>query len=99
MSSQTGGLIELPSGLGLSGPLRSVILGVIFARVRDADGREFGCAAGRLIVMDRGLASEAKLAWLGAEGYRYLVVSRERERQFDPRAAVAIEAAAGEPVH
>ena len=54
---------------------------------------------GALIVMDSGLASAENLAWLQAEGYRYLVVSRERERQFDPRAAVAIETAAGEPVH
>lgn len=61
--------------------------------------QSLGAPPGALIVMDSGLASEANLAWLKAAGYRYLVVSRERERQFDPRAAVAIETAAGEPVH
>ena len=61
--------------------------------------QSLGAPPGALIVMDSGLASEANLAWLRTEGYRYLVVSRERERQFDPRAAVAIETAAGEPVH
>ena len=34
--------------------------------------------AGALVVMDRGIATEHNLAWLRAEGYRYLVVSRER---------------------
>jgi transposase len=60
--------------------------------------RSLGAPAGALIVMDRGLAAEENLAWLRAAGYRYLVVSRERERQFDPQAAVEIETAAGEPV-
>jgi transposase len=54
--------------------------------------------AGALIVMDRGLASEDNLAWLREQGYRYLVVSRERDRQFDPAAALAIESAGGEPI-
>jgi len=43
-----------------------------------------------------GLASEDNLVWLREQGYRYLVVSRERERQFDPAAAVGIESAQGE---
>ena len=53
---------------------------------------------GALIVMDRGLAAEENLAWLRAEGYRYLVVSRERDRQFDPDAATEIETAGGDPL-
>jgi len=53
---------------------------------------------GALIVMDRGLAAEEHLAWLRAEGYRYLVVSRERERQFDPDAASGIATAGGDPI-
>jgi transposase len=53
---------------------------------------------GALIVMDRGLASEDNLAWLREQGYRYLVVSRERERRFDAAAAVAIESAKGEAI-
>ena len=33
-----------------------------------------GAPAGALVVMDRGLAAEENLAWLQAEGYRYLMV-------------------------
>jgi transposase len=36
--------------------------------------------AGALVVMDRGIATEANLAWLREHGYRYLVVSREAQR-------------------
>ena len=36
--------------------------------------------AGALVVMDRGIATEANLAWLREHGYRYLVVSREAGR-------------------
>jgi transposase len=60
--------------------------------------QSLGAPSGALIVMDRGLAAEENLTWLKAEGYRYLVVSRERERQFDPQAAIAIETAGGEPI-
>ena len=60
--------------------------------------RSLGAPSGALVVMDRGLAAEENLAWLRAEGYRYLVVSRERERQFDPQAAITIETAKGEPI-
>jgi transposase len=54
--------------------------------------------SGALVVMDRGLAAEENLAGLREAGYRYLVVSRERERQFDPQAAIAIENAGGQPI-
>jgi hypothetical protein len=53
---------------------------------------------GALIVMDRGLASEDNLAWLREQGYRYLVVSRERDRRFDAAAAIGIEGAKGEAI-
>jgi len=33
---------------------------------------------GALVVLDRGIVSEANLAWLREHGYRYLVMSRER---------------------
>ena len=39
--------------------------------------------AGALVVMDRGVATEACVQWLRDHDYRYLVVSRERHRQFD----------------
>ena len=37
-----------------------------------------------LVVMDAGVSTEANVAWLREGGYRYLVVSRERTRRFDP---------------
>ena len=51
---------------------------------------------GALVVMDRGIAIEANLVWLRQQGYRYLVVSRERTRRFDPERAVSIQNASGE---
>lgn len=43
---------------------------------------------GALIIMDAGIATAANIAWLKEQKYRYLVVSRERGRQFDPGPAV-----------
>jgi transposase len=51
---------------------------------------------GALVVMDRGIASEANLAWLRDNGYRYLVVSRSRDRQFDRQQAITIRSAGDE---
>jgi Transposase DDE domain len=53
---------------------------------------------GALVVMDRGIATEHNLIWLRAQGYRYLVVSRERTRQFDPLQAVELTAAGGQRI-
>ena len=52
-----------------------------------------------LVVMDRGIATEDRVQWLRNNGYRYLVVSRERIRQFDPDAAQRIETAQRQGVH
>ena len=41
-------------------------------------------APGATVVMDAGIATEAQLTWLRAQGYHCVVVSRLRERQFDP---------------
>jgi transposase len=54
--------------------------------------------AGALVVMDRGIATEDNLSWLRAHGYRYLVVSRERSRRFDPTQATELTAAGGERI-
>ena len=54
--------------------------------------------AGALVVMDRGIATEANIAWLREQGYRYLVVSRARHRQFDLEQALTIDSASGQPV-
>ena len=45
---------------------------------------------GALVVMDRGVAIEESIGWLRQNDYRYLVVSRERHRQFDADAAVTV---------
>ena len=42
------------------------------------------------VVLDAGIATEANLTWLKDQGYRYLVVSRERHKEFDPERAVLI---------
>lgn len=54
---------------------------------------------GALVIMDRGIATEANIAWLIEHRYRYLVVSRERHRQFDMEQAVAHSTASGQTVH
>lgn len=55
--------------------------------------------AGALVIMDRGIATEANILWLLAHHYRYLVVSRERKRQFDQEAATPVSTASGQTVH
>ena len=57
-----------------------------------------GAPRGALVVMDRGIATEDNLVWLRQQGYRYLVVSRERQRQFDATAATELETAGGDRV-
>ena len=52
-----------------------------------------------LVVMDRGIATEQCVKWLRENDYRYLVVSRERTRHFDPEAAQRIETASRHGVH
>lgn len=43
------------------------------------------------VVLDAGIATEENIAWLVENGYRYLVVSRKRQRQFDPDQARLIK--------
>ena len=57
-----------------------------------------GAPRGALVVMDAGIATEENIVWLRTQGYRYLVVSRERQRQFDAREAITLETANGEHV-
>ena len=64
---------------------------------------------GALVVLDRGIVSEANLVWLREHGYRYLVMSRERapvkasgtagERCDPDQAAQALKTARGAPIH
>lgn len=53
---------------------------------------------GAMVIMDRGIATEANIAWLVAHEYRYLVVSREQNRQFDESHAVEITSASQESI-
>lgn len=61
--------------------------------------QDLGTPAGALVVMDRGVATESNIAWLRDKGYHYLVVSRERRRQFDFEHSMSIETATKEKVH
>lgn len=53
---------------------------------------------GALVIMDRGIATEANIEWLLANHYRYLVVSRERHRQFDESQSVETTTASQEVI-
>lgn len=54
---------------------------------------------GALVIMDRGIATEANLVWLRSKNFRYLVVSREQNRQFNMEHSTCIETAAKQKVH
>lgn len=54
-----------------------------------------GAPPGALVVMDRGIATEANLEWLREHGYRYLVVSRESGRVM-PAGDLTVTTAGGE---
>lgn len=50
---------------------------------------------GATVVMDAGIAAQANLTWLRQQGYHYVVVSKLRERQFDPAQASQVQSAGG----
>ena len=50
-------------------------------------------APGATVVMDAGIAAQANLTWLRAQGYHYVVVSKLRQRQFDPTQATEVQSA------
>lgn len=51
-----------------------------------------------LVIMDAGIATAANIAWLIEHHYRYLVVSRERSRQFDASCAIDVTTASEQTV-
>lgn len=51
-----------------------------------------------LVILDAGIATAENVAWLQEQNYRYLVVSRERHRQFDPDQASAVRGENGNKV-
>ncbi len=56
------------------------------------------CRKGSVVVMDAGIASESNITWLKEQGYRYLVVSRKRKRDFDPAQALTVKERPGQKV-
>jgi transposase len=60
--------------------------------------KDLDAPAEALVVMDRGVASEANLVWLRERGYRYLVVSRQRARQFNSDEAICLKTASRDQV-
>lgn len=57
------------------------------------DGR-----SGSTVVLDAGIASEENIQWLVEQGYRYLVVSRKRKRDFDEDNALVVKELPGQTV-
>ncbi|MCF6355916.1 MAG: IS1634 family transposase [Candidatus Polarisedimenticolaceae bacterium] len=57
-----------------------------------------GAEEGTIVVMDAGIASEDNIQWLIDHGYRYLVVSRKRKRDFDANEAVTVKNTPGQSV-
>jgi transposase len=51
--------------------------------------------SGALVVMDAGIATEENIEWLAENGFKYLVVSRKRKREFDKTRASKILSASG----
>jgi len=54
---------------------------------------DLGAPKGATVVMDAGIATQANLDWLKAQGYHYVVVSRERKRAFEPEGATEVQTA------
>ena len=52
-----------------------------------------GAPKDAMVIMDRGIATQANIDWLVEQHYRYLVVSRKRVRQFDDDQAVTVPSA------
>jgi transposase len=55
--------------------------------------------AGSMVVMDRGIATQANIDWLVSHNYRYLVVSREKTRHFAEDQSVSLTSATGTKIH
>jgi transposase len=60
--------------------------------------KELGVSKQSTIIMDAGIATEENIAWLTAHEYHYLVVSRKRQRQFNPEEAIMVKDKPGKTV-
>ena len=54
---------------------------------------------GALVVMDAGIASEENIEWLSEQGFKYVVVSRKRKREFEMAEATKILSASGHEIY
>jgi len=59
---------------------------------------DLGAPKQALVICDAGIATEQNIGWLIDNAYRYLVVSRQQQRQFDAEQAIAFEAGGGEAI-
>lgn len=59
---------------------------------------DLGAPTSALVVMDRGLATEDNLKYLSDNGFLYVVVSRERNRQFDFSRAQTLKTASEQEI-
>ena len=55
--------------------------------------------ADSMVIMDRGIATQANIDWLISHNYRYLVVSREKTRRFAEDQAVSLTSTTGTKIH
>ena len=87
------GLEDKLAELGLNRPQIAAAVGNIIGRMASPGSEPatlaemltgLGAPPGATVVMDAGIATEANLKFLRDKGYHYVVVSRLRERQFDP---------------
>lgn len=78
---------------------RSRVLAGNAVECRTLEGmlKDLDAPPGALVIMDRGIANDDNLVWLRAQGYRYLVVSRERGRIM-PQGEATVTTAGGEVV-
>lgn len=60
--------------------------------------KALGGQAGSTVVLDAGIASEDNIQWLVKHGFHYLVVSRQRHREFDDNCAVIVKDEPGQTV-
>ena len=51
-----------------------------------------------VVVMDRGIATEANVTWLRKQGYLYVVVSRSRRRVMDEEQAIRTQTRSGDTI-
>lgn len=60
---------------------------------------QLGAPPGALVVMDAGIATEANIELLASQGFKYLVVSRKRNREFERAQATKIRSASGHEIY